>query len=86
MVKYLHVGEDVILRAEEILFICDMDNATASHITRAALRLAQEEGRLFDVSGDLPKSFICCADGTVYLSQLNSATLLRRAEAGFYDI
>ncbi len=77
---YLHIGGEADLRTEEILFICDMDNATASHITRTALTRAQEEGRLFDAADDLPKAFIVCADGSVYLSQLNSATLLRRAE------
>ena len=77
---YLHIGGEIDLRSQEILFICDMDNATYSHITRAALRRAEEEGRLFNAAEDIPKSFILCADGTIYLSQLNSATLLRRAE------
>ena len=83
--QYLHIGADIELRAEEILFICDMDNATASHITRAALRTAQEEGRLFNAAEDLPRSFVFCADGTVYLSGLNSATLMRRAETGSFE-
>ena len=82
---YLHIGGEVDLRTEEILFICDMDNATASHITRAALRRAEEEGRLFNVAEDLPKAFVFCADGTVYLSQLNSVTLLRRAQNESYE-
>ena len=82
---YLHIGGDVDLRSEEIVFICDMDNATASPITRAALRIAEQEGRLFNAAEDLPKSFILCADGTVYLSQLNSVTLLRRAENETYE-
>ncbi len=84
--QYLHIGADIELRAEEILFICDMDNATASHITRAALNTAQEEGRLFNAAEDLPKSFVVCADGTVYLSGLNSATLMRRAETDSFEV
>jgi len=83
--QYLHIGSDIELRAEEILFICDMDNATASHVTRSALRAAQEEGRLFNAAEDLPRSFVFCADGTVYLSGLNSATLMRRAESGAFE-
>ena len=77
---YLHIGGDAAIRDEEILFVCDMDNATASHITRAALRKAEQAGMVVNAAEDLPRSFIVCADGTVYLSGLNSATLLRRAE------
>ena len=84
--QYLHIGSDIMLRGSEILFICDMDNATASHITRAALKTAQEEGRLFNAAEDLPRSFVVCADGTVYLSGLNSATLMRRAETDSFEV
>ena len=83
--SYLHIGGEIDLRGEEVLFICDMDNATASHITRASLRMAEEEGRVFNAAEDLPKSFILCADGSVYLSGLNAATLLRRAENEIYE-
>ena len=82
---YLHIGGEVDLRSEEILFICDMDNATASHITRASLRMAEEEGRVFNAAEDLPRSFLVCADGSIYLSGLNAATLLRRAETETYE-
>ena len=59
------------------------------HITRAFLRAAQEADRVVNVAEDLPKSFVVCAEGrgepTVYLSQLNSATLLKRAESGSFE-
>ena len=77
---YLHIGGDTALRDEEILFVCDMDNATSSHITRNTLRTAEQEGRVINAAEDLPRSFVVCADSTVYLSGLNPATLLRRAE------
>ena len=43
------------------------------------------------VGDDLPRSFVLCQeeDGppTVYVTQLNTATLLRRAESGgIYDL
>ena len=81
---YLHLGGDVAVRVDEIVTVCDLDNASASHITRAFLRAAQEADRVVNVAEDLTKSFVVCAppEGgfTVYLSQLNSATLLKRAE------
>ena len=43
--SYLHIGGEIDLRTETIVCICDMDNATWSHLTRASLRLAEEEGR-----------------------------------------
>ena len=50
------------------------------------LRLAEEEGAVLDVSGDIPRSFVV-ADHPyhrqiVYLSQLSPAALQRRAERG----
>lgn len=77
---FLHIGGEVELRTEAIVAVCDLDNATYSQITRQALRRAEEEGRVFNAAEDLPKSFILCADGSIYLSQLNPATLFKRAE------
>ena len=43
-------------------------------------------GVVLDVSGDIPKSFVVCDHPyhrqIVYLSQLNSTTLQKRAESG----
>ena len=86
---YLHLGSDVAVRTADIVTVCDLDNASASHITRSFLRSAQEADRVVNVAEDLPKSFVVCAppeEGfTVYLSQLNSATLLKRAESGTFE-
>ena len=77
---YLHIGGETALREEEIIAACDLDNASWSRHTRAMLAAAEKAGRVVNCAEDLPKSFVLCADGTVYLSQLNTATLLRRAE------
>ena len=82
---YLYIGGETSIRDGDVLAVFDMDNATSSHITRAALRKAEQEGRLINTAEDLPKSFVLCADGTIYLSGLNSATLLRRAENETYE-
>ena len=83
---YLHLGGDTVVRTEDILAICDLDNASFSRHTRDMLKRAEKEGRVITVSEELPKSFVFCAaedgKGRVYLSQLNSATLVRRAESG----
>ena len=85
---YLHLGGDTVVLIRSILAICDLDNASYSRHTRDYLRRAEQEGRVVNAAEDLPKSFVVAGkDGreTVYLSQLNSATLLRRAESGLFD-
>lgn len=86
---YLHLGGGVVIPTQEILAVCDLDNASSSHRTRAFLRRAQQEGRVVNVAEDLPKSFVLCAGDSgpalVYLSQLSSATLLRRAETDSFE-
>ncbi|HJB98326.1 MAG TPA: DUF370 domain-containing protein [Candidatus Acutalibacter pullicola] len=79
---YLHLGQDVIVNERTIVGVFDMDNSTVSRHTRAFLARAQREGRVVNVSLELPKSFIVCEENgreTVYISQISTATLLRRA-------
>ena len=79
---YLHLGQNTVINQNEIVGIFDIDNTTVSKITRDYLSHAQKSGEIFDVSGELPKSFVVCrTDGktTVYISQLSPATLLKRS-------
>lgn len=78
---YLHVGGDTVVPTAEIVGIFDLDNASWSHITRDFLRRAEQEGRVVNIAEDLPKSMVVTAE-RIILSQLNSATLLKRAESG----
>ena len=86
---YLHLGQSVVVPFRDVVGIFDLDNTTASHRTRSFLTRAEKEGRVVNVSEDLPKSFVLCVgrDGrrTVYISQLSPATLLRRAESNTFD-
>ena len=51
---------------------------------------AQQAGQVIPVGEDLPKSFLLCRDKggkvKVYLSQLSTATLLKRMELGSLTI
>lgn len=82
---YLHLGNDISVRKQEIVAIFDLDNTSQSALTRRYLSAAEKAGSVVNAAGDeLPKSFVVCArEGrqTVYLSQLNSSTLLRRSES-----
>ena len=83
---YLHLGQSVVVPFRDIVGLFDLDNTTASHLTRAALERAEREGRVVNVGEDLPKSVVvCCPVGSwqrLYLTPLSSATLLRRLESG----
>ena len=69
----------------EILGIFDLDNASWAYKTREFLERAEQEGRVISVCDDLPRSFVLVGEekgtATVYISQLSSAALLRRAES-----
>ena len=79
---YLHLGQDIIVNERDIVGVFDLDNSTISRHTREFLSKAQKEGRVVNVSMELPKSFIVCEKNgqtTVYISQISTSTLLRRA-------
>ena len=86
---YLHLGQSVVVPYRDVVGLFDLDNASASHLTRAFLERAEREGRVVNVSDELPKSFVLCQSGSapprVYLSQLSTATLLRRAENHVFE-
>ena len=71
-----------------VIGIFDTDNTTQSYITREYLNRAEKSGAIVDISGDIPKSFVICEENgvvTVYLSQLNTSTLLKRNESNWYE-
>ena len=83
---YLHIGQNVMLEDKRIIGIFDLDNTSSSKHTRQFLKLAEEEGVVLNACEDIPKSFVVCDHPyhrqIVYISQLNSQTLLKRAEEG----
>lgn len=80
---YLHLGQDTVITFEEILGIFDLEATTVSKSTRDYLANATKNGRVVNVSMDLPKSFVVCRnkDGstTVYISPISPSTLLKRS-------
>ncbi|MBO5312609.1 MAG: DUF370 domain-containing protein [Clostridia bacterium] len=72
---YVHIGENKVLRQQDIVFMMDLDSSTVSVHTRSYLNRAQKEKRVISLGYDLPKSFIVTKDGTVYLSPFNTSTI-----------
>ena len=82
---YLHLGKGTVVSTDSIVGIFDLDITSQSHLTRKYLSMADKAGQVINAAEDIPKSFVVCRDGeksSVYLSQMATATLLRRCEAG----
>ena len=84
---YLHIGQDTVVRSDDILGIFDIDSTSVSPITKEFLASAQQSGCVVNVTDDLPKSYIVCIPGKeksterskVYISQISTSTLCKRA-------
>ena len=81
---YLHIGQNEIIPDRRIIGIFDLDKCSYSKRTRDYLTAAEQEGVVLPVCDDIPKSFLVCDHPyhrqIVYISQLNTQTLVKRAE------
>ena len=78
---YLHLGENTVVRTDNILGIFDMDTSTISKWTKDYLSSATKNKRVINVSMELPNSYIVCNEDDeikVYVSQISSQTLMKR--------
>ena len=83
---YLHLGESTIVKKKDIVGIFDLDTTTVMKSSRNYINKAEKENRAVTVSFELPKSFVVTAKRkektqTVYISQLSSLTLEKRAKS-----
>lgn len=76
---FLHLGGDVVVPLSELVAIFDAELAVQNRPVQEFLRTAKDEGLVDDVSGGRSKSFVLTGD-RVYLSQISSLTLKKRAE------
>jgi extracellular matrix regulatory protein B len=85
---YLHLGQNTVVHDDDIVGVFDLDITSQSLRTRQYLNRAEKQGEVTAVTDDIPKSFVITAPrkkrGTqrVYISQLSTATLLKRSESG----
>ena len=80
---YIHLGRDYVLNDRDIIGIFNLETTTIAPRGREFLNYAQKDGAVVSLSDELPQSYVL-ADGavvdTVYLSELSSTALRRRAE------
>jgi len=81
---YLHLGQNVVIEDKNVIGIFDLDNTTGSQVTRKFLSVAEKGNRVFNVSDELPRSFVVCSDennsrkNNVYTTGLTPQTLQKR--------
>lgn len=83
---YLHLGQETVVRTDEVIGIFDLENTSISKITREFLTKAEKAKEVFNVTQEIPKSFVLCGtrkNKTVYITQISAATLKKRA--GFIE-
>lgn len=80
---YIHLGRDYVLNDRDIIGIFNLETTTIFPRGREFLNYAQKNGAVVSLSDELPQSYVLADGGvvdTVYLSELSSAVLRRRAE------
>ena len=74
---YIHIGNNKVVRDTDIIGVFDLDSATVSINTRNYLSNAQKEKRVKTLGYELPKSFIILKNSEVYLSPLNTSSIIK---------
>ncbi|HBI85116.1 MAG TPA: DUF370 domain-containing protein [Ruminococcus sp.] len=83
---YIHLGERISINDTTVIGVFDIENTTIGPATRACLNRLEQEGRVVNVSPEMPKSFVICIEGgeeVAYISPISAATLRKRAQTMF---
>jgi hypothetical protein len=78
---YVHLGNDVVVPVKNIVGIFDIENTTTGRTTGHLLEKATKEGRVVNITFEMPKSFVVCMEKgqeIIYISQISAVTLKKR--------
>ena len=83
---YIHLGQETVVKTEDVIGIFDLDSTTMSKHTRNFLNKAEKNGEVVTITYELPKSFVVCSkrgekSQKIYISQLSSKALEKRAKS-----
>ena len=79
---YVHLGNETVVKEDEIIGIFDIETTTVSQKTRIFLEKSEKNKIVKNVSYELPKSFIVTnnkKENSVYISQISPLTLQKRS-------
>ena len=86
LLLYIHLGERISIHDSTVIGVFDIENTTIGPDTRAYLNRMEAEGRVVNVSEEMPKSFVVCMEPEgekAYISPISAATLRKRAKTMF---
>lgn len=81
---FLYLGGDITVRSDEVIGIFDIERCSVSRVTAEYLNFCQKNGRIVNVSEDMPKSFIV-AENKTYISNVSNSTIAARAKEKFKE-
>lgn len=79
---YLHLGQDTVVNINNIVGVFDIENTTVTKNTKEFLNKSTKDGKVINVSEDMPRSFIVCIENNtevIYISQISVTTLRKRS-------
>lgn len=80
MKKFIYLGGDTTVYADDVIGVFDIEECSVSRTTAEYLNFCQKKGIVVNVSDnlrDLPKSFVVCEKKT-YISNISNSTINRR--------
>ena len=78
---YLHIGNDIVLKNNEILFILDYDSLKENNVFIKFLANIDKKN-IYDISESKPKSIVITKEKGIikgYISNISSSTLGKRS-------
>ena len=78
---YLHIGNGVSIKEEDIIGIFDLDTSTISKTTKKFINENQKKGNIEYTDTDLPRSFVLIRENKkskIKLSRISSLGLKQR--------
>ena len=78
--RYIHIGQDTIIPDSSLIGIFDIEECSVSRMTAEYLNACQKNGRIVNVSEDMPKSFIVTEKKT-YISNVSNDTINKRGKS-----
>ncbi|MDK2856685.1 MAG: extracellular matrix regulatory protein [Bacillota bacterium] len=77
---FLHIGEDVVVPAEDVIMILDLRTAGTAEATREFLEISRDEGFLVEIGQGEHKALVLTSERG-YLTPISSLTLAGRSKA-----
>lgn len=76
---FLFLGGNISVRSRDVVGVFDIEECSVSRITVEYLNSCQKNGRIVNVSENMPKSFTVCSDKT-YISNVSHGTIVKRSK------